>query len=409
MRDALSSSSSFSFFDTTPGHFGTRWPGEAVFGAGCVDRLPEWARREGVRRPLLLSDAGLTATGLLARVADSLRQAGIEPVCHDDVDANPTVRHVHAAAQRWHENRCDALIALGGGSVIDVGKVLAAALGSDAPLAEVLQHGDAALSRPVPPFAAVPTTAGTGSESTVAALIKDEAGRKHVMRSHRCRPQWIALDPLLTLTVPLAVTASTGFDVLMHALGAATNRTSHPIGEALALDALRRTIAALPAVLARPDDEAARADMLLASYLAGVAMSLRGVDGIHGLCTPLEAIVDAPHAHVLAVVCEPLMRFNMAAIADRYAAAAQACGLAAPGQSTAQQAAALIDKVCELRDLAGLPSWLDALGAIPADMTDVHAAAAGNASARLNGRPLSPDDIVALYAAMRRDPYVPHS
>ncbi len=406
MRDAMPMPAA-SFFGTTPGHFGTRWPGEAVFGAGCVDRLPQWARREGVHRPLLLSDAGLAATGLLTRVADDLRRAGIDPVCHDDVAANPSAAHVHAAAQRWREHHCDGLIALGGGSVIDVGKVLAAVLASDAPLADLLQRGDAALSGPVPPFAAVPTTAGTGSESTVAALIKDEAGRKHVMRSHRCRPQWIALDPLLTLTVPPAVTASTGFDVLMHALGAATNCASHPIGEALALDALRRTVSALPAVLACPDDESARADMLLASYLAGVAMSLRGVDGIHGLCTPLEAIVDAPHAHVLAVVCEPLMRFNMAAIADRYAAAARTCGLAAPQLSTVRQATALIDKVCELRDLAGLPRSLDALGDVPADLGAVHAAAANNASARLNGRPLSDDDIAALYAAMRGEPDVP--
>ncbi|CAG9166684.1 iron-containing alcohol dehydrogenase family protein [Cupriavidus respiraculi] len=393
-----------SVFDTAPGHFATRWPGEAVFGAGCVEQLPLWARRAGVRRPLLLTDAGLAATGLPARVAHALGRAGIAPVAHDDVAANPAISHVMAAAQRWRANGCDGLIALGGGSVIDVGKVLCALLCSDLPLGETIVQGDAALTRPTPPFAAVPTTAGTGSESTVAALVKDEAGRKHVLRSHRCRPQWVALDPLLTLTVPRAVTACTGFDVLMHALGAATNRASHPLGETLATDALRRAIAALPAVLARPDDTAARADMMLASYLAGVAMSLRGVDGIHGLCTPLEAVVDAPHAHVLAVVCEPLMRFNVVSMTARYAAVARACALVAPAVPDTLAARALIETICALRDLAQLPRSLDALGVLPADMTGVHDAAEANASARLNGRPLSRDDIVALYAAMRRPP-----
>ncbi|MGY8524333.1 iron-containing alcohol dehydrogenase family protein [Paracidovorax citrulli] len=394
-------------FDTTPGHFTTWWPGDAVFGAGSARKLGDWAKQRGVRRPLLISDAGLTATGLTERIAGVLREAGAEPACFDGVSANPTARNVRDALEQWYAFSCDALVALGGGSVIDVAKVAAAALASDLPLAELLQRGDAALTKQVPPFAAVPTTAGTGSESTIAALIKDDSGHKRVMRSHRCRPQWIALDPLLTLTVPAAVTASTGFDVLMHALGAATNRASHPVGEALALDALRRAICTLPVVLCQPHDEAARAEMLLASYLAGVAMSLRGVDGIHGLCTPLEAVVGAPHAHVLAVVCEPVMRFNAAVIGERYAAAAQACGLAATGMSTAQKADALIDTICALRDLARLPRWLEALGPLPADMAGIHAAAQANASARMNGRPLAPDDIAALYDAMRGPPALP--
>jgi alcohol dehydrogenase class IV len=210
----------------------------------------------------------------------------------------------------------------------------------------------------------------------------------------------VALDPLLTLSVPPGVTASAGFDVLMHALGAATNRATNPVGEALAIDALQRGLQALPAVLARPRDIDARADMLLASYLAGVAMSLRGVDGIHGLCTPLESAVSAPHGHVLAVVCEPLMRFNLVTMTARYARVAVACGLGEPGMDAQALAEALITRIAALRDLAGLPRTLGQLGVQPEAMASVHAAAQVNASLRLNGRPFTPEDIAAVYAAM---------
>lgn len=389
-----------SFFGTEPRRFALAWPGEAVFGPGSVEGLPAWAASRGLRRPLVVSDAGLVASGLVSPVLDGLRAAGMAPALYDGVAANPTIDNVAQAHAHWRQSACDGLIAFGGGSVIDVCKVLVARLCSDAPLAEVLREGDAGVVREAPPFAAVPTTAGTGSESTTAALVKDADGRKHVLRSRRCRPQWVALDPLLTLSTPTGVTASTGFDVVMHALGAATNRATNPVGDALALTALAKSFTSLPAVLARPQDVEARADMLLASYLAGVAISLRGVDGIHGLCTPLEALVSVPHGHVLAVVCEPLMRFNLVTMSTRYAQVAAACGLVAAAPGEASMAEALIERVCALRDLADLPRSLAQLGVTRDALATVYDVAQANASLRLNGRPMTRGDIVALYDAM---------
>ncbi|MDM0020901.1 iron-containing alcohol dehydrogenase family protein [Variovorax saccharolyticus] len=390
-----------SFFGIEPGHFTLAWPGEALFGPGCAERVTGWAVSRGLRRPLLVSDPGLVASGLASRVLDGLRAPGMVPVLYDGVAANPTIDNVMQAHARWGEAECDGVVAFGGGSVIDVSKVLVARLCSDAPLADLLREGDARIVRAAPPFAALPTTAGTGSESTTAALIKDAEGRKHVLRSRRCRPQWVALDPLLTMSTPPGVTASTGFDVVMHALGAATNRAANPVGDALALAALARSFGSLPAVLARPDDLDARADMMLSSYLAGVAISLRGVDGIHGLCTPLEALVSAPHGHVLAVTCEPLMRFNLATMSARYAQVAAACGL--DGGTAAGEAAmaeALIERVCALRDLAGLPRSLAQLGVTRDALAPIYDVAQANASVQLNGRPMTREDIVALYDAM---------
>jgi len=384
------------FFGTEPDRFDFAWPGHAVFGAGCARQLPDWVLAQGVRRPLVLSDAGLVQAGVVAPLLEALRAAGTAPALYDGVAANPTLDNVAQARSAWSSHRCDGLVAIGGGSVIDVGKVLVAGLCSDAPIEQVLREGDRALSRQAPPFAALPTTAGTGSESTTAALVKDEHGRKHVLRSRRSRPQWVALDPALTLTVPPAVTASTGFDTVMHALGAATNRATNPVGEALALQALALSVRALPAVLAEPESLKARSDMLLASYLAGAAMSLRGVDGIHGLCTPLEALVDVPHAHVLAVTCVPLMRFTRAAAMARYAQAARACGLTGSDDDTL--ANALIEAVDRLRLQAGLPTTLAELADQLEPAID---AAVQNASLRLNARQPSRHEIAELYRAMK--------
>ena len=380
-------------FGTDPGRFDFAWPGDAVFGDGCAQQLPGWLRAHGVGRPLVLSDAGLVRAGIVGPLLDAMRAAGLAPTLFDGVSANPTLDNVSQARSHWEAKPCDGLVAIGGGSVIDVGKVLVASLCADASMAEVLRDGDRALVRPAPPFAALPTTAGTGSESTVAALVKDAQGRKHVLRSRRSRPRWIALDPQLTLSVPASVTASTGFDAVMHALGAATNRATNPVGEALALQALALAMRALPAVMAQPDAREARSDMLLASYLAGVAMSLRGVDGIHGLCTPLEALVDVPHAHVLAAICVPLMRFTLPAAAQRYARAARACGL--------DGAEPLIEAIAALRDRAGLPRTLAELGLAADQLGPAVDAALDNASLRLNARQPSREEIVALYHAMQ--------
>ena len=395
----MSANTSPAFFGTEPDRFDFAWPGHAVFGAGCARQVPDWAAAQGLQRPMVLSDTGLVKAGCVAPLMDALSAAGLAPQLFDGVEANPTLGNVTQAVDCWREGRCDGLIAIGGGSVIDVGKLLLAALCADLPLQAVIAQGDTALCRPPPPFAALPTTAGTGSESTAAALVKDDAGRKHVLRSRRCRPQWVALDPLLTLSAPPSVTACTGFDTVMHALGAATNRATNPAGEALALQALALSMRALPAVLAEPDAVPARSDMLQASYLAGVAMGLRGVDGIHGLCTPLESLVDVPHAHVLAVTCVPLMRFTLPAATARYARAARACGL--EGIDDEALGNALIDAVDGLRRLARLPGTLAELGVRASQLDPVVEAASTNASLRLNARAFTNEDIARVYRAMQ--------
>jgi alcohol dehydrogenase class IV len=392
---------SSSFFSTDPGQFQTHWPGHAMFGAGTLKRIGSLLVQHGARGVLVVTDRGIVGAGLLAPLLDDLAVHGIAAGVFDGVEANPPMANVDAALAQWRQAPAEAVLAVGGGSVIDAAKILVARLCSDLPVEEMLQRGDAALTRPAPLFVAVPTTAGTGSESTVAALIKDAAGRKRVFRSHRSQPRWIVLDPELTLGLPVHVTASTGFDVVMHALGAAGNRAVQPIGQALAEQALARAVAWLPRVLAEPRSLEARSEMLQASHAAGVAISLKGVDGIHGLCTPLESLASQPHGHVLSVIYEPVMRFTLATEAPRYAQLARRCGWVPSELPDAQAADELHRRVLALRDLCGLPRSLGQLGIEPDGLGGAVDPAFNGPSTRLHARAMSREDVADLYDAMR--------
>lgn len=378
-------------FSTDPNAWRLDWPGHAEFAPGCVQRLGLLLRSLHGRRPLVVTDRGLVVSGVLQPVMDQLAREGLQAHLHDGVEANPSLVHVDRALDAWRAHDADALVAVGGGSAIDTAKVMVARLCSDATLDGLVAGGDAALTRPAPTFIAVPTTAGTGSESTLAALVKDEHGRKRVIRSRGTRPQHVLLDPELTLSVPAAVTASTGFDVAMHALGAATNRAHHPIGQALAERALRQAVTWLPRVLAEPRSLDARSAMLEASHLAGVAIGLKGVDAIHGLTTPLESVASAPHGHVLAVVMEPVLHFTDRAEHARYAVLAHACGW--PDHS-------LIERLVALRDTCGLPRRLAQIDVKPGVLPGLVDAATEGPSTRLHARALSRDDVAALYRSM---------
>ena len=375
-------------FSTDPNAYRLDWPGHARFGPGCVKQLGELLARNGRQRPLIVTDRGIVASGLLSPVLDDLKAARV----FDGVEPNPTLANVDAALSTWHEHGADALIAFGGGSAIDTAKLLVARLCSDAPIDQLLREGDAAMTRPAPFFIAVPTTAGTGSESTLAALVKDEQGQKRVMRSATTRPQHMLLDPTLTLSAPRGVTAATGFDVVMHALGAATNRAHNPVGLALAQQALAQAVEWLPRVLDDPRDLTARSAMLQASHLAGLAIGMKGVDAIHGLTTPLESVARAPHGHVLAIVMEPVLHFTAETESSRYATLARACGW--PERS-------LIDRLVGLREHCGLPHRLAQIEVPAAALPVLVDAATDGPSTRLHARPLSRDNVAALYQSMQ--------
>lgn len=322
----------------------------------------------------------------------------------DGVVANPSLAEVRQALRMARYSGCDSIIAVGGGSVIDVAKVVYGCLCSGLEPEELAAaHGRAWLDDPVqldaPLLLAIPTTSGTGSESSSAALIQGDDGRKQLYRSLRTRPALIALQPDLTLKLPMRPTAQGGFDALLHALGALVNNDFNPIGKAIALQALRCCMQALPLVLSKPDNLTARTQMQLGAYLAGVAIGICKVDAVHAMCTPLEAVVDMAHAQVLAPVFRVVSRYTVQTHAGAYANTARQLNIAGTGNDY-RDALALIERVEELARQANISLYLANLQLTEQQARQLATQALQSASMPLNPRSLSYEEISSLYLQM---------
>lgn len=382
---------------------GVAWPGHSHWGADALERALR-AAGSRLRQPLVVTDplvwraVGPTVQAALGAVP------GLSWQVYDGVVPNPTLAQVREALHTARHLGCGSLIAVGGGSAIDVAKVVLAGLAGGLEVEELqAPRGLAWLAAPATPqdalLLAVPTTSGTGSESSSAALIQGDDGRKHLYRSLRTRPAIVALQPSLTLGLPPRPTAHGGFDAVLHALGSWVNTDPSPVGKALALHALRICLPALPAVLSQPDSLQARADMQMGAYLAGVAIGLNKVDAVHGLCTPLEARMHLTHAEVLAPVFSVVARHTVQTHARPYADAARALGMANTGDAL-RDALALIEAVEALAGLGGIATRFADLRLSAHEAGELATQALQSASTPLNPRPLAHEDIRSLYLQM---------
>lgn len=382
---------------------GIFWPGDSHWGPDALERAVRAAGAR-LRHPLVITDPVVWRAVGPAVQAALATVPGLSWQVYDGVVPNPTLTQVHEALQMARRLGCASLVAVGGGSAIDVAKVVLAGLAGGLAVEELqAPRGRAWLDAPAMPedalLLAVPTTSGTGSESSSAALIQGNEGRKHLYRSLRTRPAIVALQPSLTLGLPPRPTAHGGFDAVLHALGAWVNTDPSPVGKALALHALRICLPALPAVLRDPDSLQARADMQMGAYLAGVAIGLNKVDAVHGMCTPLEARVHLTHAEVLAPVFGAVARHTVQTHARPYAEAARALGVARSGDDL-HDAQALIEAVEDLARLGGIATRFADLRLSAQDADQLATQALQSASIPLNPRPLAHEDIRSLYLQM---------
>lgn len=379
--------------------FAVTWPPNVTFGAGAVASLGDRARAMGGRKALLVTDPGLVAIGLADKVAGFLRASGIEADVFGKVKPNPTMAEVTEGVARVRSGGHDFIVALGGGSSIDAAKVISMQLLSGRTIQEIEAKGvDDAPGMPLG-FIAVPTTAGTGSEATTGALVKDASGKKYLVRSVRCRPAQSILDPELTRSVPARMTASTGMDAFIHAVGAYTNTQVNPIGDVCAQEAIRLVSGNLLQAIGDGNDLSARSAMMLASHLAGIAISQKGNDAIHGLSTAVESMVDCTHGESLSALMPHILRFNHEAAAPRYAQIARLMGRDVAGRTVMQAAAVGIEAMIELRDAAGTCRALREIGVKPEMAERLTELAAKGRSTLINCRKPDREEIAALYQA----------
>ena len=296
-------------------------PEKILSGDGALEHIPYELDLLGASRPLLLSDRGLEKVGTVDTVKAALRQGGMTPAgVFCDIPADSSIETVNTIAALYREKDCDSLIAVGGGSVIDtakgVGMVLAQA-GSDlmeSAGAEVLPRGEHV------PFVAVPTTSGTGSEATIVAVVKDpEAQVKIEFLSYYLLPDIAVLDPRMTETLPPRITASTGFDALVHAIEAATCLQRNPVSDAFAEKAIQLLCENLMKAVENGKDRKARMALANGSLLAGAAFSNSMVGLVHAIGHALGGVCRVPHGEAMTILLPAVMRFNLDKCRDRYA------------------------------------------------------------------------------------------
>lgn len=379
------------------------WPGVCHWGSGALARTVIAAGAR-LRAPLVVTDAG-TWRAVRSTVEAALAAVpGLQWHVYDGVVPNPAIEQVREALRKGRALGCASIVAVGGGSAIDVAKAAYACLAGGLEADELLSSNgqawlDSASVPGDPLFVAAPTTSGTGSESSSAALIQGDDGRKRLYRSNRMRPSLIALQPDLTLSLPLRPTAQGGFDATLHALGAWINTDPSPVGKAMALHALKLCLRALPAVLRSPDSLQARADMQMGAYMAGVAIGMSKVDAVHAMCTPLESRVHGAHAEVLGPIFSVVSRYTAQAVPAPYAEAARMLGIAQSGDDE-RDALTLIDAVESLARQADIPLRFSGLELSEQDAALLAAQAMQSASMPIHPRTLAPEEIKSLYLQM---------
>ena len=371
-------------FNTTP---------SIRMGAGEIENLGNISSAICTGCALIVTDAGMVRTGIVARAEAILQRAGVVVKTYADVVADPPEAVVMGAVNM--AEGCGLVIGIGGGSSLDVAKLAALLAGNLGTLAGA--YGVNKATGPRLPLIVIPTTAGTGSEVTPIAIVTTGASEKMGVVSPLIIPDIALLDPELTYDLPAHVTAATGIDAMVHAIEAyaSVSPNNNPVSRALAIEALRLIGGALERAVTAPRDRAARADMLLGSLLAGQAFANSPVAAVHALAYPIGGHFKVPHGLSNALVLPHVLRFNTQTHPDDYAALAPHAF--AGGPATAE---ALIDGLVALSKACGLPQTLRDVGIGAADLPRLTADAMNQTRLLVNNpRPVCYADALAIYEA----------
>jgi alcohol dehydrogenase class IV len=296
------------------------YPTAVRFGAGRIKELAEACRAAGIKRPLLVTDAGLAKLLITAKAIGLLKEAGLPVAVFSDVQSNPVESNVEAGIAAFRAGGHDGVVAFGGGSGLDTGKVIAFMAGQSRPLWDFEDIGDwwtRADADRIAPVVAVPTTAGTGSEVGRAGVITQEATHtKKVIFHSKMMPRVVICDPELTAGMPPVITTGTGMDALAHCLEAYCAPSYHPMAEGIAVEGMRLIFANLPKAVANGNDLEARAHMMSAAAM-GAAAFQKGLGAVHALSHPVGALYNTHHGMTNGVFMPYVLVFNREAIESK--------------------------------------------------------------------------------------------
>ena len=306
------------------------YPTTVRFGAGRISELPDALAAAGIRRPLFVTDPGLVKLPVVARALKILDDAGVPYAVFSDVKPNPVEANLTAGIEAWKKGGHDGAIVFGGGSALDLGKLIAFQAGQTRPVWDFEDVGDwwtRADSDAIAPIVAVPTTAGTGSEVGRAGVLTNEATHtKKIIFHPKLLPAIVIADPELTIGMPPFITVGTGMDALAHCLEAYCAPGYHPMADGIALEGMRLVFENLPKAAKDGKDITARANMMAAAAMGATAFQ-KGLGAIHSLSHPIGALYDTHHGMTNGVFMPYVLAFNRPAIEERIARAAAYLGI----------------------------------------------------------------------------------
>jgi alcohol dehydrogenase len=380
------------------GDFAFQMPTRLVWGSPVTEAVPAELAALGATRVLIVTDPGLLATGLPDDVRAAVEGAGGDVAMHTDVAGNPTTDDVAQARALAEASECESIVAVGGGSAIDVAKATAMLLANGGSYSDYQWEGRPIVHRSHP-FVAVPTTAGTGSEVSKVAVISDPSQpfKKGVL-SPLMFARSAVLDPQVTVGLPPHLTAATGMDALIHALEAYTGKWTNPVSDLLATRAMELAFGSLEAATADGADLDARSDMLLAAVYGGIAMDQAGLGLVHALSGGICSHLHLHHGFANAMILPHVLEFNLASIpADRLAVVARSAGVD-PGDDVGR----LVDVITDFVRRLGLPvGFDDRVDTTDADWDEIAAESMRMVMIHNNPRAVTTEDCHKVLDSMR--------
>jgi alcohol dehydrogenase class IV len=377
------------------------FPTRVITGPGRIAELPEACRTHGITRPLLVTDKGLAASDLIAGILGRVRDAGIPIGVFSDVKSNPTEANLAAGVDAFRAGGHDGVVAVGGGSALDIGKCVAFMVAQSRTVWDFEDVGDwwtRANTTGIAPIIAVPTTAGTGSEVGRAGVItREETHEKKIIFHPLMLPKIAIEDPELAVGLPPFLTMATGMDALAHCFEAYCVQAFHPLADGIALEGIKIVDTYLPRAVENGRDLEARAYMFAAASMGATAFQ-KGLGAIHSVSHPVGARYDTHHGLTNGVIFPYVLVCNKAAIADKIPHIARALDL--PGRDFD----AVLEWILALRKKLGVPHTLAELGVKEADAQLIAADAVKDPTAGSNPRQLSEAEFEKLtLAAIRGD------
>jgi alcohol dehydrogenase class IV len=368
------------------------FPTEIHFGPGARREVADHLRRIGCRRPLIVTDRALAALPVLAEFRSLLGE--LDVAVHDGVQGNPTARQVMAGAAAYKAHRADSIIGFGGGAALDVAKVVGVMAVHEGDVIEYAwDHPNVRpITRPLPHFVALPTTAGTGSEVGRSSVVSEDTTHvKRVIFSPRLLAKAVFADPELTLGLPAGITAATGMDALTHNVESWLSPAYHPLCDGIALEGTRIAARALRRAVAQPQDIDARSDMMMASMMGAIAFQ-KDLGAVHACAHALGAVCDLHHGLANALMIDTVLAWNFEAVPHKFDELAHVCGIAGDG-------AAFVPWLQALKADIGITGGLATRGVTAAHLPRLVEIATADVCHQTNPRPCTPADFQRFFEA----------